>query len=292
MLYVRAHPLGAGDYDGGPARTPRVRMLGADRVRDINAALPEIDVLLTDYSSIAFDFALLGKPIVFLAADLETYAQRRGLYDSYREFSGGRYATGWDGALALLGAALDGDEEAIRHSSWLRDEYVDVTGAATDRVLDEILARTGGSSAAPVSAAPVEVRPPPDRRRRVDRRLHAAGDDLRRGDGRATRGAPRTGRRHPLPRLLPCGRPDCRRVPASRFALGSCASRPSERRLPAATRDVGRLVVTHCQHGAGERRARTVPRNRGTARGGCHGDHHRAARRRRARGRRATAARA
>jgi CDP-glycerol glycerophosphotransferase len=156
VLYLRAHPLGAGDYAAGPARSDRIRMLDADRVRDINAALPEIDVLLTDYSSIAFDFALLGRPIVFLAADLEHYAKRRGLYDSYREFSGGRYATGWEGALDLLGAALDGDPEAVRHSAWLRDEYVDVAGGATSRVLDAILTRTRG-----VPAPEVETRPRP-----------------------------------------------------------------------------------------------------------------------------------
>ncbi len=156
VLYLRTHPLGAGDYAAGPARSARVRMLGADRVRDVNVALPEIDVLLTDYSSIAFDFALLGRPIVFLAADLEQYAKRRGLYDAYREFSGGRYATGWEGALDLLGAAFDGDPEAGWHSAWLRDEFVDVTGEATGRVLDEILARTRG-----VSAPPVDVRPRP-----------------------------------------------------------------------------------------------------------------------------------
>jgi CDP-glycerol glycerophosphotransferase len=157
VLYVRAHPLGAGDYAAGPARSDRIRMLGADRVRDVNAVLPEIDVLLTDYSSIAFDFALLGRPIVFLAADLEQYAKRRGLYDAYREFSGGRYTTGWEGALELLGDALDGDPVALRHSAWLRDEYVDVSGEATERVLDEILARTRGGS-----TTPGELRARPD----------------------------------------------------------------------------------------------------------------------------------
>ena len=155
VLYVRAHPLGAGDYAGGPAASDRIRMLGADRVRDVNAALPEVDVLLTDYSSIAFDAAQLGVPIVFLAADLEQYAKRRGLYDSYREFSGGRYAADWSGALELVGAALDGDPEATRHAAWLAAEYVDVApGGATSRVLDEIEARLAGGRGAVGPATP------------------------------------------------------------------------------------------------------------------------------------------
>jgi CDP-glycerol glycerophosphotransferase len=154
VLYLRSHPLGAGDYAAGPATSDRIRMLGSDVVRDVNTVLPEIDVLLTDYSSIAFDFALLGRPIVFLAADLEQYAKRRGLYDPYREFSGGRHATGWDGALAALGDALDGDPVAVRHSAWLRDEYVDVAGDATGRVLDEILARTRGGTPPAIGERP------------------------------------------------------------------------------------------------------------------------------------------
>ncbi len=156
----------------GPTRSARATTRAARRaatasgcsaptvVRDVNTVLPEIDVLLTDYSSIAFDYALLGRPIVFIAADLEHYAKRRGLYDGYREFSGGRYVTSWDAALARLEEALAGDEAALAHSTWLRDEYVDVDAGidpgrgATERVLDEIAARLGGRAAPTVPTKP------------------------------------------------------------------------------------------------------------------------------------------
>lgn len=146
VLYVRAHPLGVGDYAPGPARSSRVRLLGADLVTDANAILPAIDAVLTDYSSIAFDFALLERPIVFLAPDLEFYARTRGLYEPYREFSGGRHVATWTQAIAALAAALrpDGDDGARRHAVRLRDEHFDqAAGGATARVLDEILARVG-----------------------------------------------------------------------------------------------------------------------------------------------------
>jgi CDP-glycerol glycerophosphotransferase len=38
------------------------------------------DVLITDYSSVMFDFAVTGKPIIFLTPDIEKYVADRGFY--------------------------------------------------------------------------------------------------------------------------------------------------------------------------------------------------------------------
>src|SRR5690606_24663291 len=61
VLLVRSHPLGAGEY-APPFATERVRALGSDRVADVTPLLPGIDVLVTDYSSLAFDAALVPVP--------------------------------------------------------------------------------------------------------------------------------------------------------------------------------------------------------------------------------------
>lgn len=51
---------------------------------DIYPILPLTDMLVTDYSSIMFDYALLGKPILYYPFDLEKYiAESRKLYFSY-----------------------------------------------------------------------------------------------------------------------------------------------------------------------------------------------------------------
>lgn len=47
---------------------------------DTNELLGCVDVLITDYSSIMFDFMVTGKPILYYAYDLEDYKQNRGLY--------------------------------------------------------------------------------------------------------------------------------------------------------------------------------------------------------------------
>jgi CDP-glycerol glycerophosphotransferase (TagB/SpsB family) len=147
VLYVRTHPLAVGDYAEGPAASSRIRLLGADVVTDIGPLLPAFDAVLTDYSSIAFDFALLERPMAFLAPDLEFYTRRRGTYAPYREFSGGRHVATWAQALEVLDAVLRPGPEsdaARRHARRLRDEHFDVTvPGAAGRVLDLILSRTG-----------------------------------------------------------------------------------------------------------------------------------------------------
>jgi CDP-glycerol glycerophosphotransferase (TagB/SpsB family) len=49
----------------------------------INHLLVITDVLITDYSSIPVEFALLHKPMVFFAYDIDTYAEERGFWDNY-----------------------------------------------------------------------------------------------------------------------------------------------------------------------------------------------------------------
>ncbi|PJJ71648.1 CDP-glycerol glycerophosphotransferase (TagB/SpsB family) [Diaminobutyricimonas aerilata] len=138
VLLVRSHPLGAGDYAVGADRFARIRMLGSDLLRDVTPVLPAVDVLITDYSSIAFDHALTDGSIVFFAPDAAQYATRRGLYRPYREFSGGHHHRDWAGTLDAVRAALSAPED--RHARRLADEHHDVRdGFATERVLAAIL---------------------------------------------------------------------------------------------------------------------------------------------------------
>ncbi|NRG69987.1 CDP-glycerol--glycerophosphate glycerophosphotransferase [Streptococcus suis] len=47
---------------------------------DLNDILIVSDVLITDYSSVVFDFSILGKPFICFAYDYEEYLQERGCY--------------------------------------------------------------------------------------------------------------------------------------------------------------------------------------------------------------------
>ena len=47
---------------------------------DTNELLSVVDILISDYSSIFFDFLITGRPIVFYVPDLKEYESGRGLY--------------------------------------------------------------------------------------------------------------------------------------------------------------------------------------------------------------------
>jgi CDP-glycerol glycerophosphotransferase len=150
LLVVRPHPLGVGDYSPGAVASDRVRMLGADLVGDVTPLLPAVDVLITDYSSIAFDYSLTGGQIVFLAPDFAEYSSSRGVYESFRDFSGGSEVASWPALLGLL-ERLDSDpavaSQLRAHVDRLgRRMHAFRDGRNTERVYHEIIARLGGSA--------------------------------------------------------------------------------------------------------------------------------------------------
>jgi CDP-glycerol glycerophosphotransferase len=150
VLVLRPHPHGVGDYGAGLHLSDRIRMLAAADQNDVTPVLPAIELLVTDYSSIAYDFALTSRPIAFLAPDVERYTASRGLYEPYEEFSGGTELGSWTDLIAMLVRA-DAEPQILAR---LRDNshalaeahHAFRDGRNTERVYDEIVARLGEQS--------------------------------------------------------------------------------------------------------------------------------------------------
>lgn len=56
----------------------------------IDEALCAADILIADYSSLIFEYALLDKPALFFAYDLDNYSETRGFYYEYNDFVPGK----------------------------------------------------------------------------------------------------------------------------------------------------------------------------------------------------------
>ncbi|OIK06449.1 hypothetical protein BIV23_08135 [Streptomyces monashensis] len=74
VLLVRAH------YFDTPQTLPSQGVVDVSSYPSIEDLCVAADVLITDYSSVMFDYAALDRPIVIYAPDWETYRRARGVY--------------------------------------------------------------------------------------------------------------------------------------------------------------------------------------------------------------------
>ncbi|HEU4671363.1 MAG TPA: CDP-glycerol glycerophosphotransferase family protein [Candidatus Limnocylindrales bacterium] len=102
---------------------------------EINELMLASDVLVTDYSSAVFEFALLGRPIVVYAPDLEAYERERDLYIDIRTLPGPVLAT--TEAVAAWLRAGEVDEAAI--IAFARRWFTVADGQATVRFVDRVV---------------------------------------------------------------------------------------------------------------------------------------------------------
>jgi hypothetical protein len=137
VLLARAHNLATGR--SRMSELPGVHDVSYYRdVRDLYAAA---DVLVTDYSSVMFDFAITGRPIVFYAYDLENYRDNlRGFYLPYDEATlPGPITQTQDELFDVLeaSAALEGADERVL--AFARTYAPHDDGQASARVVDQLL---------------------------------------------------------------------------------------------------------------------------------------------------------
>lgn len=120
-LVVKPHPRANFEVfrERLPMADPRVMLLAAADV-DINCLLHIADGLITDYSSVVCDYAILDRPIYFLAPDVESYLDKRGLYDPYDTLTGGHHHADWSSLLAAIRAGLDNPVQGEGHALVMR----------------------------------------------------------------------------------------------------------------------------------------------------------------------------
>ena len=137
-LYIKAHPdepvTAAEDH-------PRVHWLPASV--DPYLVLPHADVLVTDYSSVYFDYLAVDRPIVFFAYDRPTYTAARGFYFDYESVTPGPIATDIDELRKALEEALDAvagrSDPYAAERRRLRERFCPVPpGTASKRVYEAV----------------------------------------------------------------------------------------------------------------------------------------------------------
>ncbi len=107
---------------------------------DINHLYLAADVLMTDYSSVFFDYAILDRPMIFFAYDLEKYeSDLRGFYFDYENTIPGKNISGTDELIEILSDVEKYEENFKVKRQIFRQEFTYLEeGTASQKVADLI----------------------------------------------------------------------------------------------------------------------------------------------------------
>ncbi|RFC73981.1 CDP-glycerol:glycerophosphate glycerophosphotransferase [Streptomyces sp. AcE210] len=159
VLLVRGH------YFYGGATSPLAELRRSGRVIDVSTYDPvedlclAADALVTDYSSIMFDYANLDRPIVVYADDWEMYAKTRGVYFDLIAEAPGPVARTQDELTEILASGAWRDEASGKARAAFRRRFCEFDdGNAAERVVRRVFLGESDASLPPV--IPVDERVP------------------------------------------------------------------------------------------------------------------------------------
>ncbi|MFE2583329.1 CDP-glycerol glycerophosphotransferase family protein [Streptomyces sp. NPDC059378] len=159
VLLVRGH------YFYGGAASPLAGLRRTGRIIDVSCYDPveelalAADALVTDYSSIMFDYANLDRPIVIYADDWETYATTRGVYFDLTAEAPGQVARTQEELTEILASDAWRDERATKARAAFRRRFCEYDdGRAAERVVRRVF--LGESEQSLPRPVPVDERTP------------------------------------------------------------------------------------------------------------------------------------
>lgn len=98
---------------------------------DINDLLFITDILITDYSSVIFEYALLNKPIIYFVYDLEEYEKDKGLFYPFKEYVYGKITKNFE---ELIKAIKQPSKYDIKRKNFLEKFMISCDGQSTKKV--------------------------------------------------------------------------------------------------------------------------------------------------------------
>ena len=115
------------------------RAIDVTKYPDVAELYIAADILITDFSSVMFDFSVTGKPILFLAPDLERYRAERGFYFDFEAEAPGPILMNDKEVLSALGK-IDAISKtyADKYRAWQHKFNSLEDGGAAARVVENV----------------------------------------------------------------------------------------------------------------------------------------------------------
>ncbi|WP_053218150.1 CDP-glycerol glycerophosphotransferase family protein [Virgibacillus senegalensis] len=98
VLFLRLHPAVSSQLND---KYPDF-VIDVKNYENINHLLLVTDILISDYSSIPFEYSLLEKPMIFYSYDLENYQTSRGFWEDYHKSMPGPVVNNTEEVLSVI----------------------------------------------------------------------------------------------------------------------------------------------------------------------------------------------
>jgi len=113
------------------------KIISIERNVDILDLLIIADILITDYSSVFYDYLLTMRPIIFFAEDLERYTEVRDFYYDYESFIPGPLVRSGDELIELLKNFDQWESNFKAKRKLMRDKFNKYhDGRSTERIIE------------------------------------------------------------------------------------------------------------------------------------------------------------
>ena len=130
VLFIRLHPHIATHLKETLEGWKEKRIYNVSEYPEIATLLAAAEVLITDYSSIVFEYCLLERPMLFYAYDLKEFEQTgRSFYRDYRSFVPGPVIETEEELLSCLK-----EQKYPQKESFVRENFPFLDGNATSRL--------------------------------------------------------------------------------------------------------------------------------------------------------------
>ena len=137
-LGLRLHPFVAErfhlekEYEG--------KIIDFSSYYNLNTLLMATDLLITDYSSIIFEYCVFRRPMIFFAYDLEEFSDHgRGFYRDYEEYVPGPVVKTTKEILTVI---QEKDWRSEKLQEFFKDSYAYADGKSAKRVVEFMMKDT------------------------------------------------------------------------------------------------------------------------------------------------------
>ena len=134
---MKLHPLTAKAFKLTEEQKEKYNgfLYDVSKAANIDMALCAADIVISDYSSLIFEYSLLERPMIFYAYDLEKYDSDRSFYFDYRSFVPGEIVVDTEGIINEV-KRLETDFDKNKVINFKNDFMSACDGNSTKRICD------------------------------------------------------------------------------------------------------------------------------------------------------------